>query len=340
MTEKQPDREQFPTTAPAAALEALRRPFSPDAIRFKIQNQDDSDNPSWAQVVSYVDARLVSERLNHVVGERWSAQIEALDAGIAAAERGTVRAVCKLCVLGVTRMDVGEGRDPKAAFSDALKRAAVHFGVGRSLYAMKPAFLSADGEGEDQLVRTRAGKLRIPAKAERWLRGQYEQWLAGRGAQFGAVLDHGDEPSGEAERAGRQEDVAAPATSGQVGHLHVVGDGRAAPTPAPRAQRDALSSLIAEAPYTDKTVRSLAAFVCDETAVDRLSGKQVSDLGRLVEASATAKVTDRRLTNAIARAKQFDDATVGRTELYEWLLGEAKKQQAKSEPGDEGAKAA
>jgi DNA-binding beta-propeller fold protein YncE len=44
---------------------------------------------------------------------------------------------------------VGEGRDPKAAFSDAVKRAAVHFGVGRALYAMRSPWLrEGDGDGE------------------------------------------------------------------------------------------------------------------------------------------------------------------------------------------------
>jgi hypothetical protein len=48
-------------------------------------------------------------------------------------------------VLGVTKSSIGQGQDPekakqedvekvKAAVSDALKRCAVHFGIGRFLY--------------------------------------------------------------------------------------------------------------------------------------------------------------------------------------------------------------
>lgn len=41
---------------------------------------------------------------------------------------GPLYVVCPLTVLGQTHADVGEGRDPKAAFSDALKRAAARSG--------------------------------------------------------------------------------------------------------------------------------------------------------------------------------------------------------------------
>ena len=55
-----------------AALPLLRRPFSPSAVRAKVQNQDRAKPPSWGQVIRYIDARLVSERPNLVAGGRWS----------------------------------------------------------------------------------------------------------------------------------------------------------------------------------------------------------------------------------------------------------------------------
>lgn len=40
---------------------------------------------------------------------------------------------CLLTLFGLTRQDVGQGEDPKAAFSDAIKRAAVtSVSAGRS----------------------------------------------------------------------------------------------------------------------------------------------------------------------------------------------------------------
>jgi hypothetical protein len=46
----------------------------------------------------------------------------------------TVYVRIRMTVKGVSRENVGEGNDPKAAYSDALKRAAMLFGIGRYLY--------------------------------------------------------------------------------------------------------------------------------------------------------------------------------------------------------------
>lgn len=91
-----------------------------------------------AMAAAYIDARDVMARLDAVVGvDGWQ------DEYIAQAD-GTV--ICKLSVrVGdwVTKMDVGcqseqedAGNRMKAAFSDALKRAAVKFGIGRYLYSL------------------------------------------------------------------------------------------------------------------------------------------------------------------------------------------------------------
>ncbi len=61
--------DQFPMARRLdEALPLLRRPFAPSAVRAKIQSQQRSKTPEWGQVIRYVDARLVSERLNLVVG--------------------------------------------------------------------------------------------------------------------------------------------------------------------------------------------------------------------------------------------------------------------------------
>ena len=46
----------------------LRRPFEPAAVRWKVQSVGDG----YGIVVAYIDARLVVERLNAVVGGEWS----------------------------------------------------------------------------------------------------------------------------------------------------------------------------------------------------------------------------------------------------------------------------
>ncbi len=57
-----------------------------------------------------------------------------------------VEVKCRLTVLEVTKEDVGEGDSLKAAFSDALKRAAVKFGVGRYLYRLEKQWVDYDPE--------------------------------------------------------------------------------------------------------------------------------------------------------------------------------------------------
>ena len=62
----------------------------------------------------------------------------------------------RMTLKGVSRENVGEGGDPKAAYSDALKRAAMLFGVGRYLYD-SPTVWADYNESRD---RFRAGPSR------------------------------------------------------------------------------------------------------------------------------------------------------------------------------------
>lgn len=167
--------ESLPAFGLKTALPHLRRPFTAEAVRWKTQ--------AGTLVVPYVDARLVIERLNLVVGDMWSP-----------AYRTDARLMwCDLTIDGVTRSDVGSGYEGKGLVSDSLKRAAVHFGVGVSLYALKKQWLEVDTghlkekkgkEGKKVYELTRAGELH--------LRETYASWLDDLEAKFGPALDHGD----------------------------------------------------------------------------------------------------------------------------------------------------
>jgi hypothetical protein len=127
-------------------LEALSKPFDPKEVEVKIQavNRD----RTRAQVVAYVDARTVLDRLDEVVGPTgWSDKYEVLFNSFDDEGRRTVEVKCTLTVLGVSKEDVGEGDSLKAAFSDALKRAAVKFGVGRYLYRLPKVWADLDERG-------------------------------------------------------------------------------------------------------------------------------------------------------------------------------------------------
>jgi hypothetical protein len=174
-------------------------------VRLKIQNTAGSA----AQVAAYIDARLVFDRLDLVCGKEWSARFEQLprrllpppcDRGGQPLARPPIYVRCQLTAFGVTREDVGEGEDPKAAFSDAIKRAAVHFGVGRALYAMRAPWLR-EGDADGELRRNRKGRLVLDERTEEWCRQRYERWLEDRGRRlFGEPLEHGDEAGRRASR--------------------------------------------------------------------------------------------------------------------------------------------
>jgi hypothetical protein len=94
-----------------------------------------------------VDARTVLDRLDEAVGPTgWSDKYEVLFNSFDDKGR-TVEVKCTLTVLGVSKEDVGEGDSLKAAFSDALKRAAVKFGVGRYLYRLPKVWADLDERG-------------------------------------------------------------------------------------------------------------------------------------------------------------------------------------------------
>lgn len=189
----------------AEAIPELRRPFTPAAVKSKIQ----SSFEDAVIVVYYLDARLVGERLNHVCADAWEFTIEPVHGGV----------MCHLSVFGKTRSDIGTstGQDPeakaKALISDAIKRAAVHFGIGVSVYAV-PKLRLVVGDGSQALVKmNRRGKPFITTRGEDAARNHYAAWLEARGIQaFGQPLDHGDDDDaqGDADAEDAPETEAAP----------------------------------------------------------------------------------------------------------------------------------
>lgn len=167
-------------------LEKLREPFDASEIKFFATAL--TKDKSKGKVAPYADARCYMERLDHVLGpEAWSTAYEVLDQTRCAVE-------CRLSIkVGdewVTKSDVGypnEAKDAdngdkealKAAYSDALKRACVQWGVGRFLYVLKlrQDWLPVDeyGKFKEQPVILKAGEqpqrpVQVPVqtKPEQW----------------------------------------------------------------------------------------------------------------------------------------------------------------------------
>jgi hypothetical protein len=124
-------------------MEALAAPFDAREIRFR----PGAVSGNRALALPYVDARVIQDRLDDVLGVTgWQDEYECLPEG---------SVVCRLRLrIGdewITKMDVGgqseqpdEGDRRKAAFSDALKRAAVKFGIGRYLYRLPQMWADFD----------------------------------------------------------------------------------------------------------------------------------------------------------------------------------------------------
>lgn len=121
----------------------LSAPFDPKDVKFKPQMV--KNNRCLA--MAYIDARLIQDRLDDVLGvENWQDRYDFLPDG---------SVVCRLRLnLGgrwITKTDVGSpseqpdsGDRVKAAVSDALKRAAVKFGIGRYLYRLPAEWVDYD----------------------------------------------------------------------------------------------------------------------------------------------------------------------------------------------------
>lgn len=149
----------LPAKAPSAEdlARQLAAPFGPEDIRFFPRVLwPKTDQPNRALVVPYITARAVMTRLDQVFGlGGWSDHYERLP-------NGSVLCTLKVKIAGrwIQRQDVGgesaqddEGDRTKAAFSDALKRAAVKFGVGRYLYEVPPAWMPYDPKTKQVIIQ-------------------------------------------------------------------------------------------------------------------------------------------------------------------------------------------
>ncbi|TQV82823.1 Rad52/Rad22 family DNA repair protein [Aliikangiella coralliicola] len=112
-------------------LNQFKEPFKPNEIHWRIGRKSRAKDKATA--LAYLDARNVMKRLDDVIGfANWQDKY---------IETASGRLICELSIrIGdewITKSD-GAGdtnvEGEKGAISDAFKRAAVKFGIGRYLY--------------------------------------------------------------------------------------------------------------------------------------------------------------------------------------------------------------
>jgi hypothetical protein len=164
----------------------LREPFDVRFISWKINNYN--ADKTKAMITFHIDARAVQHRLNQVVGvEGWSFSFSELEKDKGVHGKLTLFFFCEEptkakskdeCIINeVTREDVGYATNSdknewyKDAVSDALKRCAVHFGVGHFLYALPPLWIDLKEPGQKYLSADQ------DKYCETWLQGQISKMI-------------------------------------------------------------------------------------------------------------------------------------------------------------------
>lgn len=118
-------------------LNKLKEPFPESDIEWRLQSCGEKNGKFWGKALAYITSRAVQDRLDEVCGpDNWKTSIE-------------LTGDTYLCTLSIrvkhedgtyewiSRTDGADATDiepVKGGISGAIKRAAVHFGIGRYLY--------------------------------------------------------------------------------------------------------------------------------------------------------------------------------------------------------------
>jgi hypothetical protein len=131
-------------------LADLAKPFPASAISWRVGATNADKTKGLA--LAYIDARDVMNRLDEVCGpENWQDEYTETPKG---------RVLCRIGILcGEHWVWKGDGAGDsdveaqKGAISDALKRAAVKWGIGRYLYDMPATWVAIEQRGKTSVIR-------------------------------------------------------------------------------------------------------------------------------------------------------------------------------------------
>lgn len=136
--------------------EALTAPFTFDEIHWRIGPM--TKDKTKTKPLAYMDARNVMDRLDEVCGPAgWGCDYDSAGPGV----------VCSISIWvdgqWVTKSDGAGATDiegVKGAYSDAFKRAAVRWGIGRYLYGMDSPWVGLNPKWNKEIDPNEMPKLR------------------------------------------------------------------------------------------------------------------------------------------------------------------------------------
>ena len=152
-----------------ALLAQLKNPFPVDKVKFRVGAT--SADKSMAIALAYIDSRDVQKRLDEVVGvSNWRSRMERFDGGF----------ICNIDIKingeWISRSDAAGDThvEPiKGGASDALKRAAAQWGIGRYLYYLHNVCVKAQRRGNSVVLME---KPKLPEWA--YPQANLDDWLS------------------------------------------------------------------------------------------------------------------------------------------------------------------
>lgn len=130
-------------------LKALAAPFPPAKISWRVGPVNNKDNPTSGIALAYIDARDVQDRLDEVCGVNWQSRYPH------AAQKTVCEIGIKIDGEWYWRADGAGDTDmeaEKGSLSDAFKRAAVKWGVGRYLYDVDSPWVDVVKKGKSVVI--------------------------------------------------------------------------------------------------------------------------------------------------------------------------------------------
>lgn len=180
----------------------LKRPFPMEKVHWRVGNTNkramerehgEGTRPTKGVALAYIDARDVMNRLDAVMGPTcWQSCHPWSDQGRLACSIGLYLSgewIWKSDGAGATQVE-----EEKGAFSDAFKRAAVHWGIGRYLYALPNEWVDLNERGQIQNTPTLpdwALPNEFKSKQERdaWITALHRIWADKDGERMRAHWD-------------------------------------------------------------------------------------------------------------------------------------------------------